>query len=62
MTMLLFKLLNINREILLRQITPGILGHYCHQFVAFKLILTQNNIINEPTVVHAQPEGAGEYI
>lgn len=54
--------MTINRKILLRQITWRILGHWCDKSVAFKWILAQNNIINEPVVLNAQPEGAGENI
>ena len=60
MAMFLNQLITVNRKILLRKITSRILGHCCHKFVAFKWILTKHNIINEPTVVNAQPEGAGE--
>jgi hypothetical protein len=49
-------------EILVRQITPRILGLRYHHFLGFKLIQAQNNINNELNVEHAQPEGAGENI
>jgi len=60
--MFLNQLMTINRKILLRQITSQILGHCCDKFVAFKWILAQNNTINEPFVLNAQPDGAGENI
>ena len=61
-TIFLYQLMTNNRKIFLRQITSRTLGHCCDKFVAFKRILAQNNIINEPIVVNSQPEGAGENI